>query len=393
MPFGLFKNTIVRACFACGVVQLTLLAQVEVAAQEREGGRRGAPITFATAAPPSATPAPDAPVATPGQGGAQGVTWRYPDEPDIIYSAAGIVSAPQTPPSVPPAVSTPAAPTVLDLRRPPSASTEVFQPEPIEERPQWLAEERVGPPYQEAGSWYVPTPEPGFAAEGALAVYAVAQPGAATASGEAYDPRALTAAHPTLPIPSLIQVTDLASGRDVIVRLNDRGPFNAQGLVALTPAAADALGAAAGARIHVRYLGPAPRRLAAGDTGRQPSATPAAAPRPASAPALRPDTALADLPLPPNVAQSRPASYSPAPAPSRGAYVVQLGAFANLENAHALRARVRTAGVVVIEPVQTAQGELFRVRLGPFATEHEAQEARAHAERLGVAGGAVRALR
>ena len=97
---------------------------------------------------------------------------------------------------------------------------------------------------------------------------------------------------------------------------------------------------------------------------------------------------------PQNVAQTRPASYAPAPtaAPS-GAFTVQLGAFANLENAHALRARVRTAGVVVIEPVATAQGELFRVRLGPFPTEREAQSALAQAERLGVRGGAVRALR
>ncbi len=269
------------------------------------------------------------------------------------------------------------------------------------EAPVWLEDEQVGPPYQQGGTWYVPTPEPGYSETGALAVYGT--PGAVTESGETFDPAALSAAHPTLPIPSLVQVTDLATGRDVIVRLIDRGPFAPGRLMALSPGAAAALGANDGAQVHVRYLGPAPRRVI------ETAATPAATPTPpVGAPVyavgrsssieegpIAPSTPIAQLPLPPNVgAPLTPAVQrtSYIPGPLRGGFTVQLGAFANLENAYALRARVNSAGSVVIEPVTTAQGELFRVRLGPFVSESEAEAARAAAARLGAANGVVRPL-
>src|SRR5690606_21466774 len=72
----------------------------------------------------------------------------------------------------------------------------------------------------------------------------------------------LTAAHPTLPIPSLVQVTNLENGREIIVRVNDRGPFVGERLIDLSRRSAEVLGfeQQGQAPVHVRYLGPAPRR-------------------------------------------------------------------------------------------------------------------------------------
>ena len=395
MPTGLLKSTIGRVCFAVAVVQVAVLAQAASAWGQQRTARGPAPITYSTADPGAAGVVGGA---ASSVGAGQGaVTWRYPDQPDVIYRASPTGANTEARPA---AAAADPAPQVLDLRRAPTRSAartaEVAEAVPVSdtERPAWLEEERVGPPYEEAGQWYVPTPQPGFSDAGALAVYDAGTAAGTTASGEPYDPQGLTAAHPTLPIPSLLQVTDTATGREVIVRLNDRGPFEAGRVVALSPGAARALGAQDGAQVEVRYLGPAPRRqgvqTAAAEVPQAPPLSPAED--------LRPDTPIASLPVPPNVSQAlvRQAAYTPsaqAGPPVRGGYTVQLGAFANLENAHALRARLRTAGVVSIEPTQTARGELFRVRLGPFATEAEAEAAQDAATRLGVSGGVVRPVR
>jgi rare lipoprotein A len=79
----------------------------------------------------------------------------------------------------------------------------------------------------------------------------------ATADGEQMDPQALTAAHKTLPLPSIVEVTNLENGKKVRVRVNDRGPFVAGRIIDLSPAAAQKLGIRGSAKVRVRYIGPA----------------------------------------------------------------------------------------------------------------------------------------
>ena len=81
-----------------------------------------------------------------------------------------------------------------------------------------------------------------------------------TANGEIYDMNALTAAHPTLQLPSVVRVTNLENGRSLLLRVNDRGPFVDDRLIDLSQAAARALGFEEQGltRVHVRYLGMAP---------------------------------------------------------------------------------------------------------------------------------------
>jgi rare lipoprotein A len=253
------------------------------------------------------------------------------------------------------------------------------------QRPEWLEQERVGPPYEANRRWYVPTPEPGYEQTGTASWYGGDFQGQRTASGETFDQAALTAAHPTLPIPSLVQVTNLENGREVIVRVNDRGPFVGERLIDMSQGAAQALGfeQAGQARVHVRYLGPAPRRVDAGQGVRPAPVAPAPARSVLAANdgplSLTPeqgsgDSALAGAPMGEPVRRPAAPTYA---APAQGNFFVQVGAFSDLGNAHRVRDAVSAAGPVVVDVRTTASGgELFRVRVGPWNSREEADSAR-----------------
>jgi len=117
-------------------------------------------------------------------------------------------------------------------------------------------------PYEVNGRWYRPAPQPDYDAVGTASWYAYETHNRTTADGEVFDARLPTAAHTTLPIPSYLEVTNLANGRRIRVRLNDRGPFVTGRIIDLSRGAAAQLGflAQGTARVRVRYLGPAPLR-------------------------------------------------------------------------------------------------------------------------------------
>lgn len=262
----------------------------------------------------------------------------------------------------------------------------------------WLERERVGPPYEANGRWYVPTPEPGYQQTGTASWYGADFQGRRTASGEVFDQEALTAAHPTLPIPSLVQVTNLDTGREVIVRVNDRGPFTGDRVIDLSRGAANVLGfeQQGHARVHVRYLGPAPRRVNADGTN-----APESVHAPASAPApqpveqgpntLPPSQPMQTADLAGGPANDRPV-YAPQRAPVAGSFFVQVGAYSDPVNAQRVRDAVSAAGPVVVDARTTASGaELFRVRVGPWASREEADAARRTLGALGYAESVVAA--
>ncbi|MEZ5996699.1 MAG: septal ring lytic transglycosylase RlpA family protein [Hyphomonadaceae bacterium] len=247
----------------------------------------------------------------------------------------------------------------------------------------WLERERVGPPYEANGRWYVPTPEPGYEQTGVASWYGPQFHGQRTANGEIYDQEALTAAHPTLPLNSLVQVTNLENGREVIVRITDRGPFVGERLIDLSHGAATVLGfeQAGRTRVHVRYLGPAPRRVNADGSTPAPARAPSPAPTrqaqegPVSLLPPAVETAALEAPPPPQAPAYTQASYQPAAAV--GGYFVQVGAFSDPSNARRVADAVAAAGPVVMDVRQTASGaELFRVRVGPWASGQEAEAAR-----------------
>jgi rare lipoprotein A len=90
---------------------------------------------------------------------------------------------------------------------------------------------RIGKPYVVAGVTYVPEENPHYRAEGLASYYGPDFHGRRTANGEVFDMESLSAAHPTLPIPCYVRVTNLANHKSVIVRVNDRGPYHGNRLI------------------------------------------------------------------------------------------------------------------------------------------------------------------
>ncbi len=119
---------------------------------------------------------------------------------------------------------------------------------------------KLGAPYKIANRWYVPADEPGYDKTGLASWYGTDFHGRKTANGEVFDMYALTAAHPTLPLPSYAYVTSTRTGRTVLVRINDRGPYAHDRVMDLSRRTAEALGihAAGVSEVRVKYAGRAP---------------------------------------------------------------------------------------------------------------------------------------
>ena len=120
--------------------------------------------------------------------------------------------------------------------------------------------ELVGKPYKVRGKIYYPKEVPNYKKTGLASWYGDAFHGRLTANGEIYDMTHLTAAHPTMPLPSYARVTNLDNGSSVIVRVNDRGPYSHNRLIDLSKRAAEMLDYAQSgtAKVKVEYVGRAP---------------------------------------------------------------------------------------------------------------------------------------
>ena len=186
-----------------------------------------------------------------------------------------------------------------------------------------------------------------------------------TSIGEVYDMYAMTAAHPTLPLPSYARVTSVATGKSVVVRVNDRGPFHPGRVIDLSYAAAHRLGIAQKGSGEVEVESVLPFE-------RPPVVAAAAA---SAAPALPPVAAGEAIETVPVASEG-------------GGYAVQLGAFANYANAQSFIAHLanQTAPLNVEAKVHQTGG-LFRVSVGPYTTREEARRAADRLQSaLGLAG-------
>ncbi|CAN7601677.1 septal ring lytic transglycosylase RlpA family protein [Mesorhizobium amorphae] len=120
--------------------------------------------------------------------------------------------------------------------------------------------DQLGKPYQVRGKWYYPKEDKRYAKVGLASWYGDAFHGRLTANGEIYDMKHLTAAHPTMPLPSYARVTNLKTGSSVIVRVNDRGPYHEGRIIDVSQRAAEMLDYAniGTAKVKVEYVGRAP---------------------------------------------------------------------------------------------------------------------------------------
>ena len=184
-------------------------------------------------------------------------------------------------------------------------------------------------PYQVFGKDYVPVAGLApFRQTGVGSWYGRRYHGAPTSSGEPYDMYAMTAAHPTLPIPSYARVTNLANGRSVVVRINDRGPFHSDRIVDLSYTAAWKLGYAesGSARVEVETVLP-----------------------------------------------GKAEPVQEAKAEAQGVFL-QLGAFSARESAENFRVRVYRDLAWLTQAIQVVDGgAVFRLHLGPYRSQEEAR--------------------
>jgi len=210
-------------------------------------------------------------------------------------------------------------------------------------------------PYSVLGRDYVPdTALKPYTARGVASWYGKKFHGSRTSSGERYDMYAMTAAHPTLQIPSYARVTNLANGRSVVVRINDRGPFHANRIIDLSYAAAHKLGyiGQGSAQVEVESILPGTPRMEFALKAAPKIAGPLAS------------AAAED-------GSSKPPAF-PARADARGLYL-QLGAFANSDNAESFRVRLYQQLAWLNEAIHIIAGEgAFRLHLGPYRDAAEA---------------------
>ena len=232
-------------------------------------------------------------------------------------------------------------------------------------------------PYTVFGEAYVPVvdQEP-YKQRGLASWYGRKFHGQKTSSGETYDMFGMTAAHKTLPIPSYAKVTNLANGKSVVVRINDRGPFHKGRIIDLSYAAAKRIGIVGrgSAMVEVeRVFGPEGEKPAPADA--QPENAERAPEKPAPEPTAqdaaakpKPQAAAYSAPLP------APAMIvTPVVAQEPAGMWVQLGAFGSAEAAQGFRDRVTRELTWLYEPVQVSyQNGLHRVRLGPYRNREEA---------------------
>ena len=246
---------------------------------------------------------------------------------------------------------------------------------------------KVGAPYQSGGVWYVPAEQPNYDETGLASWYGDAFDGKPTANGEIFDMNGVSAAHATLPMPCMVEVTNLENGRTMQVRMNDRGPFHPGRIIDLSHGAADQLGFATKgtAKVRVRYVGPAPLEAVNAPVTLASNAAPAREylPAPRSPTYQPPMTQVAYQTVPPATRTRSTSSTSPSLDGGAGGYAVQAGAFSNRAAAERVASSLSAAGSASIRPMDRGGATLYRVVVGPWTDQQAAQSARSKVAALG----------
>ncbi len=253
-------------------------------------------------------------------------------------------------------------------------------------------------PYSIFGRRYVPdTSGNPYRAKGLASWYGRKFHGNSTSNGERYDMYAMTAAHPTLPIPSYVRVTRVANGKTVVLRVNDRGPFHSDRIIDLSYVAAyklGILGPGSGEVIVERIMPDEIRnwsRIAAkSSSASEPPSSPLVTANAPGASMTTPVSAsaqpIAAVPLAPvaiplaPVAAAQPAPTSATASNSSavaGPVYLQMGAFGDPANARSLADRLTQQAASINTQVSVDQhaNQLYRVRIGPFASREAALQA------------------
>lgn len=254
---------------------------------------------------------------------------------------------------------------------------------------------KVGTPYQINGIWYYPKVDYEYDETGIASWYGPNFHGKLTANGETYDMNALTAAHRTLPMPSIVEVTNLENGRTLRLTINDRGPYAKGRIIDVSRRGAQLLGFQNNgiAKVRVRILADESRliadrikngamlaeegtpitvdKLPKANVDKQVLAAPGETEvAEAAATGTQSDTVTTQA-VQNVVSLEQPELVTVAPVKETSIFI-QAGAFSQFTNANRASAILSQVGTVNITPVLINGRDLFRVRLGPLASVEEA---------------------
>jgi rare lipoprotein A len=257
---------------------------------------------------------------------------------------------------------------------------------------------KIGSPYQIKGKWYYPAVDYSYNKTGIASWYGPGFDGKMTANGETYDQNALTAAHKTLPMPSIVQVTNLENGRSIKVTINDRGPYAFSRIIDMSRRGAQLLGfhRKGTAKVHVEILADESRMLARSLGNGATLAkfgTPirrnlnVAKPRVASGslapPSVvnpsetilkyKPKKTLGREPTDKSLSPDQAEKISNRPVSATNIYV-QAGAFTRFDYANQTAAKLSELGNISVTSFRIKGKEFFRVRTGPINAINNADE-------------------
>ena len=228
---------------------------------------------------------------------------------------------------------------------------------------------KIGKPYKIRGQWYYPAEDYGYSEVGTASWYGEDFHAKYTANGEVYNMHTLTAAHRTLPLPSIVRVTNLENGRSLVLRVNDRGPFAKNRIIDISKRGAQLLGFQnkGTAKVRVEIMAEESKDLKQAILNKT-------------------ETKLAQQLPEDNAGAVR--SYTSQQS-LKGKYFVQAGSFSSREVADDLTARLTRFGNISTRPADVNGNRYSRVRMGPYTCEADARKALAQIENFGVAGAAV----
>lgn len=272
----------------------------------------------------------------------------------------------------------------------------------------------VGKPYQVAGVWFTPKEQPNYDRKGTASWYGEDFNRRKTSNGEWFDMNRLTAAHATLPLPSYVKVTNLDNGREVVVRVNDRGPFVDTRVIDLSKRTAEVLEFKnkGKTQVRVQYIGPAPlndkggkhlvamntelergtpmRKMIAAADRRKGKSAPTndvmvaeAPPARKAEPVAKTETIAYEQPAEAVAFEQPVETVAPAAPTGEVSYYVQLGSFSDGANAARARDQFASAWPVQFIELSGASGPIYRVRIGPISDNDDARTALVDAQAAG----------
>ncbi len=233
---------------------------------------------------------------------------------------------------------------------------------------QYAGHYKVGNPYKVGGIWYTPEVDTSYDKTGVASWYGADFDGKLTSNGEMFDKDVISAAHKTLPLPSVVRVTNLENRKSMLIRVNDRGPYVNNRIIDLSEAAAKKLGVyqKGTAKVRVQFDNDATNKMFAHSSHKD---------------YKRPKSHVGHgtaghikIAKKKNIPKRKDAS--------RGLFV-QSGAYSKYETAKKVAEDLKSISRVVIQEVKINNKNIFRVRMGPFSDEKDADVADSKANMLG----------